>query len=179
MGLTTHRTVLFLALLVGSIAPAAFAQADTTPEVTFKDLTGTERRISEHKGKITVVNFWATWCLPCRHELPVLDKLAKKYADADVTIVAISIDDPQRIPKIPEFLKKRKVELPVWTGATPETLKQFQMGEIVPATLILDRAGQPVSRIMGEASRRDIASRIDWLLKGKTGKAPKAVEKNY
>lgn len=109
----------------------------------------------------------------------MLSKLASKYDEKDVAFLAASIDDAQTQPKIGRFLAKKKITLTVFTGATPQTLKQFNLGEIVPATLILDRDGAPAFRIEGEASKKDISSRLDWLLSERSGKQPKVVIKNY
>jgi hypothetical protein len=111
--------------------------------------------------------------------MPMLSKLALKYDEKDVAFLAASIDDTQTQSKIPHFLEKKKITLPVFTGATANTLKQFDLGEIVPATLILDRDGSPAFRIEGEASKKDISSRLDWLLSDRSGKQPKLLIKNY
>jgi hypothetical protein len=111
--------------------------------------------------------------------MPMLSKLAPKYYEKDVAFLAASIDDAQTQPKIAHFLLKKKITLAVFTGATADTLKQLQLGEIVPATLILDRDGTPAFWIEGEASKKDISSRLDWLLSQRTSKQPKTLIKNY
>lgn len=93
--------------------------------------------------------------------------------------LAASLDDLEAQRKIPHFVEKKKIKPPIFIGATPETLKQFNLGELIPATLILDRDGTPVFRIEGEASKKDISSRVDWLLSERSGKQPKTLIKNY
>jgi len=155
------------------------AQAAPFPELTLKDRSGNEQSLSAFQGKIVVLNFWATWCGPCRDELPMLDKLSTHYDSKDVVFVAVSIDDKTTQNKIATFLEKKKIEnLPIYTGATAETLKQFDLGIAVPATIILDRDGEVIGRVLGEAEKRDITSRVDWALNGKHGKKPKPVQKN-
>jgi thiol-disulfide isomerase/thioredoxin len=171
-------------LCVGLVAPLAFwdapwLQAAAAPDFTLTNLDGTAHSLAEYRGKIVVLNFWATWCLPCREEMPMLSKLAPKYDPKDVAFLAASIDDAQTQPRIARFLEKKKIALAVFTGATPETLRQFDLGEIVPATLILDRDGALAFRIEGEASKKDISSRVDWLLSQRTTKQPKVLIKNY
>jgi hypothetical protein len=109
----------------------------------------------------------------------MLSKLAPKYDVKEIAFLAASIDDAQTQSKIARFVEKKKISLAVFTGATPESLKQFQLGEIVPATLILDRDGTPTFRIEGEASKKDISSRLDWLLSDRSAKEPKILIKNY
>ncbi len=159
---------------------AACARAAApAPDLTLPDKSGQEQSLSEYRGKIVVLNFWATWCPPCREELPMLNKLAKEYDGKNVVFIAASIDDAQTRNKIPGFLEKKKISLPIWTGATPDTLKEFDLGGIVPATIILDQNGNPIGRIMGEARRKDITSRLDWILGGRAGEQPKTVLKRY
>jgi thiol-disulfide isomerase/thioredoxin len=167
-----------LAVLFG-FCGAAWLEAAATPDFTLTNLDGKAHSLAEYRGKIVVLNFWATWCLPCREEMPMLSKLAPKYDEKEVAFLAASIDDTQTQPKIARFLEKKKVTLAVFTGPTPETLKQFDLGEVVPATLILDRDGTPAFRIEGEASKKDISSRVDWLLSPRSGKQPKTLIKNY
>jgi thiol-disulfide isomerase/thioredoxin len=158
---------------------AARTQPKPVADLTLTNLEGKAHMLAEYRGKIVVLNFWATWCLPCRDEMPMLSKLAPKYDEKSVVFLAASIDDTQTQPKIGRFLEKKRIELPLFTGATPQTLKQFSLGEIVPATLILDRDGAVAFRIEGEASRKDISSRVDWLLSERSSKQPKALIKNY
>lgn len=178
-----HKSLCAVAMLgsTGLLALCAVAhtQATPRPDFTLTSLEGKAHSLTEYRGKIVVLNFWATWCLPCRDEVPMLSTLAPKYAEQNVAFLAASIDDPQTQPKIARFLEKKKITLAVFTGATPETLKQLNLGEIVPATLILDRDGAPTFRIEGEASRKDVSSRLDWLLSERSSKQPKILVKNY
>lgn len=167
-------------LLVFAFCLGTVALGSPFPELTLKDQTGTTQTLSAYRGKIIVLNFWATWCGPCREELPRLDELARAYASKQVVFVAASLDDAETQSKIASFLGKKKIStIPVWIGASPATLKQLQLGEMVPATIILDQNGEPIARIMGEASRKDITSRLDWLLNGRQGKPPKSLLKNF
>jgi thiol-disulfide isomerase/thioredoxin len=154
-------------------------QTSLPSELPFTDLSGHAHSLSDYRGKIVVLNFWATWCGPCREELPMLSKLSKDFAPQDVAFLAISLDDAKSQSNIPRFLDKKKIILSVFTGATPATLHEFQLGEIVPATLILDRQGIPVFRIMGQASKKEIFARVDWLLSDRSAKSPKPLLKNF
>lgn len=158
---------------------AAWARAAAAPDFTLTNLDGNTHSLAEYRGKIVVLNFWATWCLPCREEMPMLSKLAPKYDGKEVMFLAVSLDDSQTQPKIPHFLEKKKITLSVFTGATTETLKQLHLGEIIPATLILDRDGTSTFRTEGERSKKDISSRLNWLLANRSGKQPKILIKNY
>jgi thiol-disulfide isomerase/thioredoxin len=171
--------ILLIAVLSLCCGSLALAQTVPMPELSFKNRTGGTESLSLYRGKIVVLNFWATWCLPCREELPMLDKLAAKFPSDQVVFFAVSLDTPETQPKIDRFLGKKKISLPIWLGASTESLKQLNLGEVIPATVIFDRNGEIVMRILGEASRKDITSRLDWLLSERTTKAPKPVSKNY
>jgi thiol-disulfide isomerase/thioredoxin len=147
-------------------------------DLSLNDLSGKPVSLERYRGKIVVMNFWATWCFPCREEMPMLNKLAPVYAEKNTVFLAISLDDSATQPKIPKFLGKKKIVLPVFIDATPVTLHQLGLGEAIPATLILDRNGVPAFRILGEASKKDVASRLEWLLSDRSGKSPKPFIKN-
>jgi thiol-disulfide isomerase/thioredoxin len=173
------RALLFSCVAAALLLFTGFAQSASAPDISFQDQAGNSQSLAAYRGKVAVANFWATWCLPCREEMPMLNKVAEKYGSTGVAFVAVSLDDSETRPKIPKFLAKKKITLPVWLGATPQTLKQLELGGILPATAILDRDGSIAFRIEGEASKKDITSRVDWLLSDRSGKQPKTLIKNY
>jgi thiol-disulfide isomerase/thioredoxin len=134
--------------------------------------------LAELHGHAAVVNFWATWCAPCREEMPRIQRLADEYGPKGVTFVAVSLDAPETQKQIDPLVAKRGFRVPVWTGATERTFQELEMGTLVPATVILDENGTIVGKIEGEARDKDVRSRLDWLLNGKQGKQPKVVQKN-
>jgi thiol-disulfide isomerase/thioredoxin len=146
--------------------------AKHAPDSAFKTLDGQTRRLSTFRGQAVVVNFWATWCAPCREELPRLSKIASGYEGKPVHFVFISIDDAEGRAKIPAALAGLHFERETWVGADTDTLDRFGLGEIVPGTVVLDAQGEIVARIMGEAREEDVRTAVDWLLKGKMGTPP-------
>ena len=171
------RYILWISLLCVALANAEAAKS--VPELKLSDLSGHPQKLSSLRGRIVVLSFWATWCGPCKEELPRLSRLSQSYSDQRVEFVAISIDDAKDVPKIEPFLKEQRIQLNVWRGATTETMARVGLGEIVPSTLILDQHGEAITRIEGEAQEEDIRSRVDWLLAGKIGPAPESKLKRY
>jgi thiol-disulfide isomerase/thioredoxin len=171
----------FVAL--GIMALSVPLQAKRTPNLEFKNLQGATEKTADLRGSITVINFWATFCGPCREEMPRLSSLAQEYSAKKVRFVAISADespdDKKNRAKIDEFLSKEKPGMEIWLGADLDTLARLQLGNVLPATLIVDQDGEVVSRIMGEVHDADVRGALDWLLNGRNGPAPPATIKRY
>lgn len=143
----------------GSLKPlatgplAAFLVHETRKEVgafTFKDGSGKDRTLAEFKGKVVLLNLWATWCAPCRKEMPDIAKLQKELGGKDFEVVAVSLDI-----KGPEasaaFLKDVGAEnLTLYLDTASKSLTALQaLG--LPATLLIDRDGKEAGRLLGPA----------------------------
>src|SRR5579863_979494 len=170
-----------LTLLCAAFAPAAFsasADAGKPASLTLHDTHGTKVRLSDLRGKVVVLNFWATWCGPCNVEMPMLVEASKKYADKPVVFIGASVDEPSTQGRIPDFLKKFGVAYPIWLGATDVDMKKLDLGNIVPATAFLDADGVIRARILGQMRPGEIEQRVDWLLRNREGEAPQALTKH-
>jgi thiol-disulfide isomerase/thioredoxin len=172
-----NRQILTFLLCLTIFPPSLFAKR--VPDPTFKTLDGQSHKLSNLRGQIVIVNFWATWCGPCQEELPRLSQIAASYSGKPVNFVFISIDEPKNRNKIPGTLAKLKIDFATWIGADTDTLDSFGLGNIVPGTLVLDETGAPVARILGEAREDDIRKPVDWLLSGRRGDPPQALTKRY
>jgi thiol-disulfide isomerase/thioredoxin len=155
------------------------AQAKRAPNLEFKDLAGNTHKIAELRGSIVVLNFWATWCGPCREELPLLSTLNRQYAGKKVRFIAVSADEPKNRPKIDQFLSRQKLSMDVWLGGDLDMMERAGLGNVLPATMILDEQGEIVARVFGQAHEEDVRAPVDWLLGGKAGPAPTAEIKRY
>ena len=162
--------LLFLAGLV--FLGAAFAD-DMAPALELKDNTGQSQKLENYRGKIVVLNFWATWCGPCATEMSRFVETYHRYSDRGVVILAASLDPQETKKNIPKFIQVHKMEFPVLMDATVDNLKEFGMGEGVPGTVFIDPEGKIFARILGEAKKKDIFARVDWLLGDRNGKEPK------
>ena len=168
---TRHTLALALSAL-------ALAGAEKPVDLTLKDAAGRKQRLRDLRGKIVVLNFWATWCGPCSAEMPMLVDAATRYAERGVVFIGASLDDAKTKDKIPAFLSLHRVTFPVWYGATGDDMDALKMGEAAPATAFLDAEGRIVARIEGQMTAEEIPERLDWLLGGQKGPAPKALVKH-
>lgn len=114
--------------------------------ITFQDGNGKITALSELKGKVVFINFWATWCPPCIEEMPSINELKTKFAEND-NIVFLMVDVDGKHKKAQDFMVKRKLDLPVYVPHS-EIPKDYLAGAI-PTTIILDKNGMVVTRIEG------------------------------
>ena len=143
-----------LAALIISSPAAAFNFAPTgpkqVPELTFFDADGTEVTLTDFQGEVVVLNLWATWCAPCRREMPSLDRLQARFGGNGLEVIALSLDRGD-IAKVREFYD----ELGIANLATyhdPQGRAGRDLGAPgLPTTILIDRSGQEVGRLLGPA----------------------------
>lgn len=121
------------------------AQPQPAPDWNLKDITGRSIRLRDYKGKVVLLNFWATWCSPCLAEIPELVKWQKKYPG--LQIIGITYP-PQRRREILRAVRQRKINYPIIQGTT-ELKAFFTTSETLPWTVVVDAAGNLQIRIEG------------------------------
>ena len=176
MRLLRNTSFIFIILWTAFLTEGLAQEA--APVLELPDQTGQLRRLEDYRGQIVVLNFWATWCGPCAFEMPIFVDAQKRFGSNGVVVLAASLDDEQTKANIPEFMRKYKMNFPVLIGTNADHLKLFGMGEALPGTVFLNRQGQIVSRILGEARKGQVFERVEWLLSLRRGKPPKAVLDN-
>jgi thiol-disulfide isomerase/thioredoxin len=162
------------ALLVVLLIPAcAYAGAPDIqhPDFTLSDLQGQPHHLADYRGKVVIVNFWATWCGPCKHEMPLFADAVKRYGADHVQVIAVSLDDESTRNKIPGFAEKQKMSFPILLGDT-SAMQKLGLGEAVPATVFFDGNGNRVARILGEVSKSELKERLESMLGLKSGNPP-------
>jgi len=162
--------------LFGVTFLATSSAQDAAPAYELNDHTGQLQRLADYRGKVVVLNFWATWCAPCAKEMPIFVDAQKRFGSQGVVVLAASLDDDETKANIPEFMQKRKMNFPVLMGATAEHLEMFGLQQALPATVFINREGQIVSRILGEARKGHVFERIEWLLGRRRNKPPELLD---
>lgn len=149
-------------------ASLAERQASTTIgkeiELVLKDPFGTEQRLSSFKGRIVILNFWATYCIPCRKEMPDLAAIQNEYAALGVQVIGASADEPEDRDKVLQFAKETKVNFPIWIGASTVDMMKFGLGTALPGTVIIDKDGRVARVISGVINRADLKKQLDLML---------------
>lgn len=134
--------------------------------LAFKDKNGKTITLNSLKGKVVFINFWATWCPPCIHEMPSINELKKTFENnKEIEFLLVDVDN--KIEKSNAFMEKKKYDLPVYvpTGAIPSEY----LGNSIPTTVILDKNGKLVARIEGgrDYSSPEIVKFLSDLIENK------------
>lgn len=160
------------------LAALLWAAALHAQAADLTDLSGRSRSLEEHRGRIVVLNYWATWCIPCREEMPLLADLHDQRAGEGVVVVGASADEAHRHEQVSKFVADEGIDFPIWLGATTADMQEMGLGDQLPATAILDRDGAIVFRMLGPlpaapaAAREILDERIDWLLSDRSTAPP-------
>ena len=126
------------------------------PDITLPDLGGTQRQLSEWQGKIVVLNFWATWCAPCRKEIPEFITLQQEFGEKGLQFIGIAVEE---VEPAKEFSDSSGINYPNLVGQVAGIKYSVPLGNMistVPFTAIFDRQGNIVHRQLGEISRGKI-----------------------
>jgi peroxiredoxin len=135
------RSVAAGALLAcaAAAAPASVTVAGIAPDFTLRSMNGPNLRLQESRGRVVMVNFWATWCGPCRQEMPHLNRLYGKYRDAGFTLLGVNIDDDQG--KAINLATRLGLQFPVLLDTDKKVSRLYDLSTM-PSTLLIDRDGR-------------------------------------
>ena len=172
--------IMFLAYFAGRVARISDARAEkrsqTTsasgvPDFTLKDLEGRDESLGQFKGKVVLVNFWATWCGPCRIEIPWLMTLQEKYRSQGFTVLGVAMDEEGKNAVVP-FVQKERFNLgtksqpmnyPILIG-NDDAAEKFGGLVGLPTTILISQDGRRVRRIDGLLSYDDMDKTVQSLL---------------
>ena len=155
------RTIVFVVLLV-ALPVVASGQSDQAPALALKDLRGHTRRLSDYKGKVVLLNFWATWCPPCRAEMPDLVKWQREFRSKGLQVIGITYP-PTELREVRRLVRGIHVNYPVLLGSK-ETKDLFDSSETMPVTVVIDREGHVRDRIEGILLPEEFEEKVKPLL---------------
>ena len=148
--------------LLGQSAPGVASQTAVMPEWSLKDMEGKTVRSTDLKGKVVIVDFWATWCGPCRTEIPNFIALQKKYEKQGLVVVGLSVDE-DGADVVKRFARKLGMNYPVLLS-DEKTREAFGGIEAVPMTFIVDREGHIAKKHLGFTDKDEFEKEIKPLL---------------
>jgi len=126
------------------------ANGSRAPALVLKELNGTVHDLARYRGKVVLVNFWATWCEPCRDEMPSIQRLRDKLAGQPFAVLAVNLDEPES--RVTAFLEKTKLDLTVVLDPGKTAAKTWS-ARILPASYLIGRDGRVRYSVVGD---------IDW-----------------
>ncbi|HET7795492.1 MAG TPA: TlpA disulfide reductase family protein [Rhizobacter sp.] len=134
------RALIATLLATGAtLAAAATAVGTVAPDFTLRSLSGPNLRLQELRGQVVLVNFWATWCGPCRKEMPHLNRIADKYKSSGLVLLGVNIDDDVR--NAADVAAKLGVRFPVLLDTDKKVSRLYDLNSM-PSTLVIDRSGK-------------------------------------
>jgi thiol-disulfide isomerase/thioredoxin len=157
------RKIIFILLMVVLPCVANGQDMQKAPPLALKDLRGRTIHLSDYRGKVVLVNFWATWCPPCRAEVPDLVRWQREYKARGLQVVGVTYPPTDRI-EVRRFVRRFHVNYPVLLGSR-DTKTLFIGGETLPVTIVLDREGNVRERIEGILLPEEFEEKIKPLLR--------------
>lgn len=154
-----------LTVLAPSLAEREAAKVvGQTVELQLTDLSGSQQSLGSLKGRIVILNFWATYCIPCKTEMPDLAAIQNEYAALGVQVIGASTDVSEDRQKVLQFVKETKINFPVWMGAGTADMLRFGLGSALPGTVVVGKDGQIVKVISGVVNQADLKKQIEAML---------------
>lgn len=149
------RAALVISSILASV-PVHAAPAFTpwgggpAPALTLKDINGDAHDLARYRGKVVLVNFWATWCVPCRHEMPSIQRLKEKLAGKPFEVLAVNVDEPEA--RVRRFVDDTRFALPVLLDTNKTATRAWSV-RVMPTTFIVGPDGRIRYRLIGD---------LDW-----------------
>jgi peroxiredoxin len=145
----TSRLILLL-ITTAFLLSTVDVSAGAPPDFRLQDLDGQWFSLSEHLGEnVVYVTFWATWCVPCRREMPHLEKLYKEFGGQGLTIIGINTDPPGTTSKIKPYIKRYQISYPTLLDPTNNVLDKYNPTRELPYAVLIDREGNVVQIFPG------------------------------
>lgn len=163
-----RRIILTAVLLFPTIT--AVAQPSTAQaSLHLKNISGRQLNLASYKGKVLLINFWATWCIPCRTEIPDLIKAQRQYRNQGLRIIGITYP-PERLSEVRRFARRLRVNYPIAMG-TKASKAYFSASDTLPMTVVIDAKGNVRDVIEGIMYPDEFDQKVKPLLSARTAKA--------
>lgn len=146
-------------------------------DLTLKDLSGIDQSLAALKGRIVVLNFWATYCIPCRKEMPDLAAIQNEFAALGVQVIGVNTDAAEDRNKVLQFVKETKINFPIWIGGSTEHMLRFGLGAALPGTVVIGRDGRVTKIISGVVDQVVLRKEIQALLAVATAETKEGPER--
>jgi peroxiredoxin len=147
---------------VAKTPPAGAAVGQTAPDFELTDSTGKTAKLSEYRGKVVVLNFWATWCGPCKVEMPWFMDFERKYKDKGFAVLGVAMDE-DGWQSVRPYLRDNKIDFRVLMF-TEKVAELYGGVEDLPQTLVLDQKGKVIAKHVGLVSKSTYENEIQRLL---------------
>jgi peroxiredoxin len=132
------------------------------PELTLTDIQGTPRSLVDYRGQVVLVNLWATWCPPCKEEMPALQSFYNKYRDQGFVVIAVNDGDPTA--DVQQFAKDFQLTFPVWLDPTYIATEQAFKTLNLPSSFVVDRAGTIQLQWVGGVTLKTLEKYVSPLI---------------
>ena len=155
---------LSLAVIFSLFTLAAFSGSpaqSAAPDFKIKDFNGKEHTLAEYKGKVLFLNFWATWCPPCRAEVPEFVEAYKEYKSQGLEILGISVDEGG-VEAVKPFAAKYKINYPL-AMVTEQIYNDYQPGAYIPTTIVIDKSGRIHDKVVGQIDKESFLAAFKKL----------------
>ena len=133
--------------------------------LSLQDLSGVEQTLASLKGRVVILNFWATYCIPCRTEMPDLAAIQNEFAALGVQTIGASTDSSEDRNKVLQFIKETKINFPIWVGASSADMIRFGLGAALPGTVVIGRDGRIAKVISGVVNQAELRTLLNELMK--------------
>jgi thiol-disulfide isomerase/thioredoxin len=148
---------------------AAVSLWAAAPQLTPVDEASYTKLVAAHKGKVVLVDFWATWCVPCRKEMPELVQLQSRFRSKGLQLITVSADEPDKVAEAQKFLAQHNVPAPAYIREAKDDDKfinsiDSKWSGALPALFIYDKSGRKVKMFVGETSIKDVEAVLAKLL---------------
>ncbi len=154
--------ILLVCLFLPAILFAQKNQEDKAPTIALKDINSKSVRLSDFKGKVILLNFWATWCPPCRAEIPDLIKWQKEYENQGLQIIGITYPPTNRAT-VRSFVRQNEINYPILVGSK-KTKELFTTADTMPFSVVIDRDGKVKELIEGVIFADEFDEKIKPLI---------------